>query len=176
MWIALLLFVSGYIVLRFIKVRLARKLAADVSLMLTHYLNDLPRKISLHPPHFPASLTREFYLDLLSAYSSVFVVFCCMTFSSTVARFVDKRMRLSLSQTSFNLYLNLVFSILRLHSSREIFTLNGIIGFLDTVLEDKYHFPSDDRASLFHILVSSSVYSIPPEYVIRRDIDLSFKL
>lgn len=176
MWIFFLLLFVGFILFRLIRIRLSRNLAREISLMLTHYLDDLPRKISLHHPHFPATLTHEFYLDLLSAYCSVFTVFCCMTFSAPVARFVDKRIRLSLSQTSFNLYLNLVFSILRLHSSHEIFTLNGIIGFLDSVLEDKYCFSSDDRASFFHHLVCSSVYAIPPEYVISRDVDLSFKL
>ena len=176
MWIIFLLLFIVYFLFRHIRIRLARNLARDISLMLSHYLDDLPRKISLRSPHYPGTLTQEFYLDLLSAYCSAFTVFCCMTFSTPVARLVDKRIRLSLSQTSFNLYLNLVFSILHLHSSHEIFTLNGIIGFLDSVLEDKYYFSSDDRASFFHHLACSSVYAIPPEYVISRDVDLSFKL
>lgn len=176
MWILFLLLFISYFLVRFVRIRLARNLASDISLMLSSYLDSLPRKITLHPPHYPATLTREFYLDLLSAFSSVFVVFCCMSFSSHVSRFVDKRLRLSFSQSVFNLYLNLVFSILRLHSSGEILTLNGVLGFLDSLLEDKYNFSSDDRASFFHFVFCSSDYSISPDYVIRRDIDLPFKL
>lgn len=176
MWIIFLLLALVFFLLRYLKFRSARSLAYDFTLLLLDRNETLVRRFSRSSHHsFHSFHDPNVYADLISAFNAVFLVFCCMSFSSLVSRFLDKNLRSRLPSSVLTLYNRLIFLICKLHSSGDIFTLNGVLGYLDSLLEDHFKLPSEYRSAFFRDVVATSSFIIPSVYVVRRDVNLSFK-
>ncbi len=177
MWLGLLLvFVLFLFLLHYLKLRFARRLADEFTLLLLERNEKLVSRFSQRSHHsFHSFHDPNVYADLISAFNSVFLVFSCMSFSDLLSRFLDKDLRSRLPSSVFTLYNRLIFSICKLHSSGDIYTLNGVLGYLDSLLEDHFKLSSESRDAFFRDVIATSSFIIPSEYVVRRDVNLSFK-
>ena len=156
--------------------RRSRDIAAEIAYRFMDGNNVLIRNYNLNLEPFDSIEERDSYLELVSVFSAVVTVFSVMSFSDSVARHLSGCLREAFKPSALKTFDQTMVVICVKHKLGQILTLNGVIDFLDILLESEYDFTSDERETFFLYVISIARGSVPAGFEVRRDKRLSFDI
>jgi len=153
-----------------------RDIAAEIAYRFMDGNNVLIRNYNLNLEPFDSIEERDSYLELVSVFSAVVTVFSVMSFSDSVARHLSGCLREAFKPSALKTFDQTMVVICVKHKLGQILTLNGVMGFLDILLESEYDFTSDERETFFLYVISIARGSVPAGFEVSRDKRLSFDI